>query len=103
MGVFTILNKVNGKILLVSSNNLPGRINRAIFQLDMGSHPNMALQQDYKQFGKDNFAFEIIDYLKPKEDPAYNYTDDLAVLEEMWIEKLQSYQDKGYNEIKPLK
>ncbi len=101
MGVFKIQNKVNGKILLISSNNMPGRINREKFQLDMGSNQNTGLQQDYKEFGKDNFAFEIVDQLKPKEDPAYNYTDDLAVLESMWLDKLQPYGDKGYNELKP--
>lgn len=103
MGVFKIQNKVNGKILIVSSNNLPGRINREKFQLDMGGHPNTELQKDYKEFGKDSFIFEIIDHLKPKEDPAYNYTDDLVVLEEMWIEKLQPFGDKGYNERKAPK
>ena len=100
MGVFKIQNKVNGKILVISSNNMPGRINREIFQLDMGSHPNTALQKDYKEFGKDNFVFEIIDQLKPKEDLAYNYADDLEVLEAMWLDKLQPYGDKGYNEKK---
>lgn len=103
MGVFKILNKANGKILIISSNNLPGRINREKFQLDMGSHTNVELQQDYKEFGKDSFVFEVVDHLKPKEDPTYNYTDDLAVLEEMWIEKLQPFGDKGYNQKKAPK
>ena len=100
MGVFKIENKVNGKILIISSNNLPGRVNREKFQLDMGNHTNTELQKDYKQYGKDNFAFEIIDQLKPKEEPGYNYSDDLAVLEAMWLDKLQPYGEKGYNEKK---
>lgn len=100
MGVFKIRNKINGKILVINSNNIPGRINRETFQLDMGSHPNTDLQKDYREFGKDNFVFEIIDQLKPKEDPAYNYSDDLEVLEAMWLDKLQPYGDKGYNERK---
>ncbi len=103
MGVFKIQNKVNGKILIVSSNNITGRINREKFQLDMSSHQNTDLQKDYKEFGKDSFVFEIVDQLKPKEDPAYNYTDDLAVLEAMWLDKLQPYGDKGYNEKKSPK
>jgi hypothetical protein len=103
MGVFKVQNKVNGKILIISSNNIPGRINREKFQLDMGGHPHKDLQKDYKEFGKDNFIFEIVDNLKPKEDPAYNYSDDLDMLEEMWLDKLQPYGDKGYNEKKPAK
>lgn len=63
MSVFKIENKINGKILIVSSNNIPGRINREKFQLDIGGHPHTDLQKDYKEFGKDNFVFEIIDQL----------------------------------------
>jgi hypothetical protein len=103
MGVLKIENKVNGKILIISSNNLQGRINREKFQLEHGSNPNIELQKDYNQFGADNFAFEIIDQLKPKEEPGHNYSDDLAVLEAMWLDKLQPYGDKGYNEKKPTK
>jgi len=38
-----------------------------------------------------------LDQLEPKEDPAYNYTDDLTVLLELWLEKLQPFEDRGYN------
>ena len=37
---------------------------------------NQELQNDYKHFGNDNFAFEILDYLEPKDDINYDYTDD---------------------------
>lgn len=69
----------------------------------MGSHTNTELQKDYKQFGKDSFVFEIVDQLKLKEEPGYNYTDDLAVLEAMWLDKLQLYGHKGYNQKKTTK
>ena len=32
-------------------------LNRQRFQLDMGSHPNAALQRDWRQFGAEGFAF----------------------------------------------
>jgi len=41
-----------------------------------------------------------VDYLEPKDGPDYNYTNDLAVLEDMWLEKLQPYDEKGYNKKK---
>ena len=54
-----------------------------------------------KLFGKENFLFEVLDNLEPKEDPSYNYTEDLQTLEDMWIEKLQPFNDKGYNKLLP--
>ncbi len=102
MGVFKIVCKANNKIFIVGSLNMRARMTREKFQLDMGSHRNEELQNDYKEYGKEAFEFEVVDNLKPKEDPAYNYTDDLVILEEMWIEKLQSYGEKGYNK-KPVK
>ena len=45
----------------------------------------------------------MIDYLKPKEDIQMDYTDDLKMLEEMWIEKLQPFDERGYNQRKIIK
>ena len=97
MGVYQIKNLVNGKILIGNSKNLTGKFNSYKFQLNTGTHMNTDLQADYKTYGENNFAFEILDQLEPKDDPAYDYTDDLKVLEELWIDKLQPFGDKGYN------
>jgi hypothetical protein len=100
MGIFQIKNLVNGKIYLASSKNLRGMANRFEFGLDVGSHSSKELREDYGNLGKEKFIFEIIDTLEPKENLAYDYTEDLKVLEEMWLEKLQPYGDKGYNKKK---
>lgn len=99
MGIYQVKNNVNGKILIGSSKNLPGRLNRFKFSLKYGAESNKELMEDYNEYGEDNFSFEILDELKPKEDPDYDYTEDLKVLEEMWIDKLQPFGDKGYNKI----
>jgi hypothetical protein len=100
MGVFQVKNLTNGKIFIGSAKNLPGKLNSIKFQLEHGSHPNGKLQKDFKDLGNKNFSFEAVDYLEPKEDTDYDYTKDLAVLEEMWIEKLQPYDEKGYHKRK---
>jgi len=97
MGVYQVKNLVNGKIFIDSGLNVQGKINSCRFQLVLGSHKNKALQEDFKKTGVDNFAFEIIDNLKPKEEPQTDYTKDLELLEEMWIERLQPFDEKGYN------
>ena len=100
MGVYQIKNLVNGKVLIGSSMNLNGKANSFRFQLKAGSHMNSLLQKDYNTLGDENFVFEIVDTLEPKDDPEYDYKEDLKVFEEMWIEKLQPFEEKGYNKRK---
>lgn len=97
MGVYQIRNKVNGKIFIGSSKNLHGKSNGYNWLLRDGKHFNAQLQKDYNEYGADNFLFEIVDKLEPKDDPNYKYDDDLKVLEELWLEKLLPYDEKGYN------
>src|SRR5690349_19467824 len=100
MGVYQIWNLTNEKLLVGSSLNLPGIFNRYKLQLQAGSHPNKALQAEWNQFGGENFVFEILDELQPKEAPGHDYREDLALLEDLWLEKLQPYGERGYNEKK---
>jgi group I intron endonuclease len=100
MGIFQIKNLTNGKIFIGSAKDLNGKINSIKFQLEMNSNMNSELQQDFNKYGEKNFLFETMDLLDPKEDPNYDYTEDLNVLEEMWLEKLQPFDDKGYNKKK---
>ncbi len=97
MGIYQIRNLKNGKIFIASAKDLRGRINSSKFQLKNGSHPNREMQRDYNEVGEEGFSFDVLDYLKPKEDLNYDYTDELRVLEEMWLDKLQPYDEKGYN------
>ena len=97
MGIYQLKNLKNGKILIGSSKNLPARKNRFEMELSSESLTSKELLHDLRQFGKENFLFEVLDYLEPKEDPSYNYTEDLKTLEELWIEKLQPFDEIGYN------
>jgi group I intron endonuclease len=97
MGIYQLKNLANGKILIGSSKNLPARKNRFEMELSIENFSDQGLLNDVRKFGKDKFVFEVLDYLEPKEDPLYNYTEDLKTLEEMWIEKLQPFNAKGYN------
>jgi group I intron endonuclease len=97
MGIYSISNLRNGKILIGSALDLKGKLNSIKFQLEMGSYINKELQKDFNLFGQNNFSFEILDYLEPKEDQGHNYAAELKVLEEIWLEKLQPYDLNGYN------
>lgn len=103
MGIFKVENLANGRVLIGSSKNLPGKANSYRFQLKQGSHMNRELQNDFNRFGEENFEFSVVDYLDPKDGPGYDYTNDLAALEEMWLERLQPYGEKGYNKKEKFK
>ena len=100
MGVFQIVNKVNGKVFVDSSTNVPGKINRHKFALNHGSHMSRPLQAEWKEFGEDAFEFELLEDVTPKDDLTYDYKSDLEFLEDLWLEKLEPYDEKGYNERK---
>ena len=96
-GVFQIINTVNGKILLGSSKNLQGRLNKHKFQLSARRHVNKQLQEDWDRLGSDAFRFEIAEVVQPKDDPGFNLEDELSLLEKIWIEKTQPCGERGYN------
>jgi len=96
-GIFQIKNTANGKIFLGSSLNLEGPLNGHKFMLSIGSHRNAALQKDWNEYGPDKFIFEILEVVNRKEDPNFNLGDELTLLEQIWIEKLQPFGELGYN------
>lgn len=100
MGVFQIRNLVNEKVFVGSTMDLSAMFNRIRFQLYAGSHQNKALEADWKLLGTGKFEFMVLEEIIPREDPNYNYAADLETLEDLWLDKLQPYGEKGYNEKK---
>jgi hypothetical protein len=97
-GVFQVRNLANGKVLLGSSLNLEGPLNKHRFMLQINSHPNKELQKDWNEFGPGQFTFEILETILVKDDPNFNLKDELTLLEEIWLEKLQPFGERGYND-----
>jgi hypothetical protein len=97
MGIYRITNLVNGKIFIGSSKSVDTIFNSARFQLKTGSYFIKDLQKDFTLHGEANFRFDVVDHLEPNDDPDYDYSNDLCLLEEMWREKLQPYNEKGYH------
>ena len=65
--------------------------------LSNGSHRVPELQKDWNVFGSDKFVFEILEVVKVKDDPNFNLEDELTLIEQIWIEKLQPFGEWGYN------
>jgi len=97
MGVYRIHNTRDDRSLVGRSVNLPAILNRERVALRFGNHPNAALQRDWATLGPDAFVFEVLDTLKaPEEQPGYDPADDLRVLEELWVDRLQAVGERGY-------
>ncbi|NTW02632.1 MAG: GIY-YIG nuclease family protein [Oscillochloris sp.] len=94
---FQVKNTINGKVLLGSSRNLEGPLNSHRFMLTIGTHRNRALQDDWNTYGADAFCFEILEEVKVSESPHFNLDDELTLLEQIWLEKLQPVGERGYN------
>jgi group I intron endonuclease len=83
VGVFQIQNAVNHKVYIGSSLNLEAIWNRYKLELNMGSHRNSALQQEWKEYGEDNFRFDILSELKREEDARVDYGKEVKQLEQL--------------------
>lgn len=99
MGVYRVTNAANGKVLIGSSTRVSTIWNSILFQLQADAFTVRDLQQDFRMHGEGKFAFDIVDYLEPKKDaePGHDYSDELKTLEQLWLDNLQPYGDKGYN------
>jgi len=100
MGIYQVKNRVNGKIWVDIARDLHGQMNSCKFQLKHGIHANKELQADYARIGEEKFSFEVVDTLEQKKETGYDPAADLKTLEEMWMDKLQPYGDKGYHKRK---
>lgn len=96
-GIYLIRNTVSGKLLLGSSMNLHGPLNRHRFMLSIGAHPNRALQEDWRRLGPDAFEFTLADVVTPQDEEAGPQEDELWLLEQLWIERTSPFGERGYN------
>lgn len=100
MAVLLIRNNRNDKVFLAAWADLNGLINRHRFQLEQNGHPNKELQADWNSQGSNDFAFEIVDEVRPDAGGDFDYRKEVKALEELWLEKLQPYGERGYNQPK---
>lgn len=97
-GVFVVRNLSNGRVYVSGSLDVEGAMNRARFELNLRSHRNKALQQDWLAHGAAHFAFETIDRVKERpDDLAFDRADELQKLLALWQEELQCFGAQGYN------
>jgi hypothetical protein len=100
IGILLIRNNLTDKVFLAAGQDLNGLVNRHRFQLEHGNHPNKELQADWNSLGSQNFAFEIVDELRSSSDVNFDYRSEAKALEELWLDKVKPFGERGYNEPK---
>lgn len=88
MGVYAIRDRESGRVLLRASRNVHAALNRARFELRMRSHFDRTLQAEWDRSGPERFAFEVIELVKERKDPDFDYAGELKALEEFHREAL---------------
>ncbi len=97
MGVYLIRNLANDRIFVGASTNVHGAMNRDRFELAQKTHRNARLMQDWLSCGAECFSFEVLDTVRPRDEPGFDDKAELASLWDMWRQELPCFGDKGYN------
>jgi group I intron endonuclease len=92
IGVYKIVNLVNGKIYIGKSLRLKYRWKQHLWKLKNKTHANKHLQSAFDKYTNVNFWFEILEYCSK---------ENVCEREMFYINKHQSYNPKfGYNKTK---
>lgn len=97
-GVYAIRNQITGRVMVAGSTNVQGTLNRHHFELRHGLHRNAKLAQDWGEHGETNFHFEVLDMVKPCEDPGFNAAQELELLVSLWRQEIPCQGELGYDE-----
>lgn len=90
-GIYKIINKINGKYYVGSSDDIKGtggRWREHINDLNRGDHDNEHLQRAWKKYGQENFNFFIIEEA-PK--------NKLFIVEQKYLDQAKLEKRKTYN------
>ncbi|MBK8164994.1 MAG: metalloregulator ArsR/SmtB family transcription factor [bacterium] len=95
-GVYGVRNRESGRLLLGSSVNLHGPLNRHRSELRNGSHRCAELQADWNRLGEEAFTFEILDRVP---DALEGLERDAALrqLEQKWLAACPPGDQASYN------
>jgi hypothetical protein len=96
-GLFAVKNKVDNKMFIGVSLNLPAKLRGIAFELNSGSHGYHELASDYNRLGKENFEIAVLDQIEIKDETDKELRTELETLEEMWFEKLKGEGITFYN------
>lgn len=90
MGIYAVRNTATGRFWLGKSQNVEGALNRIRFELKMRGHRNAALTNEWLHYGAETFTFEVLDRVKKRDDPTFDYEAELQGLLSLWQAELKA-------------
>lgn len=87
-GIYKIINKVNGKYYVGSSNNIKVRWKNHIKTLNKNIHKNPHLQSAWNKYGSDNFIFNIVELCS---------LENLTEIEQKYLDIAHQNKQTNYN------
>ncbi|MFA9424039.1 MAG: GIY-YIG nuclease family protein [Sedimentibacter sp.] len=91
MGIFVLRFNGSEKYFLETTQNLKGKMNSTKFQLQIGSHRNKELQNEWNLHGENNCIIQVLEKLQyDKDETKTDYSEELAILKIIWEEKLKN-------------
>lgn len=89
VGIYSITNKINGKVYIGQSKDIGGRMLEHIRDLESNRHVNWHLQRAYNKYGLENFEFNVVEMCDERK---------LTDRENYYIDKFKTLnKHKGYN------
>lgn len=89
MGVLAIKNQITGKQYIKGALNLEALINKMKFSLHSGLFNGIQLQEDWKEYGSENFSFEFIAIVPTQENKYVNYRQEILKAEQAALSKAE--------------
>jgi len=89
LGVVAVRNTVSGRVWTRASRNVDGTLNRIRFELQLGTCRNRGLAAEWQRDGAGAFRFEVVERVKQRDDPDFDYEAELQTLLTVWTEELQ--------------
>ena len=86
MGLY-VVRDADGPVRVAASRDVYAALNRVQFELRLGSHPDKALAREWAH-DPARFSFEVLELVKERTDPAFDYAEELRVLLQLHREEL---------------
>ncbi|MEX8191341.1 GIY-YIG nuclease family protein [Comamonas guangdongensis] len=89
LGIYAVRCDAAGLLRLGASRNVDGMLNRIRFELATGLQRDAALSRAWASHGEQAFRFEVLDRVKQRDDPDFDYETELQALLALWQAELQ--------------
>lgn len=97
-GVYFIKCSQGNQVWLRATTDLFGARNRFIFSQSMDTSPDSSMREAWNQYGAEAFSFEVAEEIIKKDTQTEaEFSDDVNVLLELWLEKQNGGDFDGGN------